>query len=157
MDSPILSTTTQPIHFDVKEAFKAHLSPATKHSKSSQLATLPKKSSEVVDAGQNVFWGRRFKNHWAVSLLSLGVMTLAPCLIIFTYTTLEFFGGSYSDAAAALLEVGAWRYGVMYGPRSSLTVFAAYIAWFLFQAALYTYLPAPLRTGQLTPAGHLLQ
>jgi len=104
-----------------------------------------------------VNWGRRFKSHWAATLSSICIMTLAPCLVIFTWIALEKLEGSLLDTGLSLLHHGSLEFVILYGPRLRLPEFAAYVAWFLFQAGLYSCLPAPLRTGQLTPAGHLLQ
>ncbi|KAH8797621.1 ergosterol biosynthesis ERG4/ERG24 [Xylogone sp. PMI_703] len=52
---------------------------------------------------------------------------------------------------------GPWQFVARHCPTPSLPVFGVYAVWILAQSALYNYLPAPLSTGQLTPAGHLLQ
>jgi 7-dehydrocholesterol reductase len=108
-------------------------------------------------ATHSVNWGRKFQISWASSILSFGIVTLCPCLVIFTWIALEKFDGSLTDAGLSLLSYGIFEYMLLYGPRFCLPAFTAYIAWFLFQAGLYSYLPSPLRTGQLTPGGHLLK
>lgn len=52
---------------------------------------------------------------------------------------------------------GLWEFMVQNAPPPSLEAFEMYAAWVLFQAALYHFLPSRLSTGQLTPAGYLLQ
>jgi len=114
-------------------------------------------SSQLGITAQSVNWGRRFQSHWAVSFASIGVMTLGPCFVIFTWIALEKFEASLLNAGLSLLSHDTFEFVVLNGPRFSLPAFTGHIAWFVFLAGLYSFLPGPLRTGQLTPAGHLLQ
>lgn len=56
-----------------------------------------------------------------------------------------------------MLECGVDTFYVRYGPELSIAVVMAYACWVVFQALLYQFLPGKLSTGQLTPAGHLLE
>jgi 7-dehydrocholesterol reductase len=76
---------------------------------------------------------------------------------MFTWVALEEFGGSLFEALSQLLLIGPFEFAVQYAPLVSVKALAGYTAWLLFQAALYTFLPSELSTGQLTPAGYILQ
>ncbi|KAL9131306.1 MAG: hypothetical protein Q9217_000741 [Psora testacea] len=56
------------------------------------------------------------------------------------------------------MELNGLRYFVnQYAPRPSMQASLGYAAWILFQGILYSLLPGPISTGQLTPAGNLLK
>ncbi|CAG8957335.1 hypothetical protein HYFRA_00010759 [Hymenoscyphus fraxineus] len=103
-------------------------------------------------------WGRR--NHhgsWLHSLGCLGVMCLAPLLIIYYFITLNHFQGSISLSSKLLLEIGPFSFFRIYFPQASSKATFGYTVWYLFQVALYLGLPGQISTGQLTPAGNLLK
>jgi 7-dehydrocholesterol reductase len=84
-------------------------------------------------------------------------MLLCPILVIFAWVALESFGGSLVAAFTTALSLGPLEFAARYVPRASVNANAGYILWLGFQATLYTFLPSKLSTGQLTPAGHLLE
>ena len=55
-----------------------------------------------------------------------------------------------------LLDIGPVDYFKTYAPAAEVKASVGYAAWILFQTALYQFLPSKLSTGQLTPAGYLL-
>jgi 7-dehydrocholesterol reductase len=108
-------------------------------------------------ADSNLSWGRSRTGSLKTSLQCAGIMVLCPTLVIFTWIALENFNGSLLLALSTLLSLGPCDFAVRYAPPVSLKAFAGYTAWLVFQAILYTFLPSKLSTGQLTPAGHLLE
>jgi len=102
-------------------------------------------------------WGRAHRPTWSASISCLGIITLSPLLVIFTWITLSEYQGSLLNATIAICTDGPWQIVAKYGPTPSSKAFAGYAIWVLTQSAFYNYLPARLSTGQLTPAGHLLQ
>jgi 7-dehydrocholesterol reductase len=105
----------------------------------------------------DVNWGRAQEATWSALLSCLGIMVFAPLMVVFYSITLSHYSGSLFDATIAMYTQGPWQFMAQYGPTPSSQAFGVYALWVLFQAALYNYLPAKLSTGQLTPAGHLLQ
>lgn len=108
-------------------------------------------------AESNLSWGRSRTGSFAQSFHSAGIMLLCPMLVIFTWIALEHFEGSLFAASVAVLSLGPLDFAARYVPHGSWKAYAGYSAWLIFQAALYTFLPSKLSTGQLTPAGHLLK
>jgi 7-dehydrocholesterol reductase len=108
-------------------------------------------------AESNLSWGRSHAGSFSQSLHSAGIMLLCPMLVIFSWIALEDFGGSLFAAFSAASSLGLLEFAAHYAPHTSLKAYAGYSAWLIFQAALYTFLPSKLSTGQLTPAGHLLK
>jgi 7-dehydrocholesterol reductase len=105
----------------------------------------------------SISWGRRHHHgSWLHALGCAGIMLLCPCLVIFLWISLSSFGGSLMAAYNVLLDLGPINFFLLYGPRSNAKVSLGYGAWILFQIALYQFLPSKLSTGQLTPAGNLL-
>jgi 7-dehydrocholesterol reductase len=102
-------------------------------------------------------WGRPHKPTWSALISSVGIITISPFLVIFTWITLSQHQGSLLNAIGAMYSDGLQHHLAQYGPTLSLQTCAGYAIWVSTQAALYNYLPARLSTGQLTPAGHLLQ
>ena len=159
MSAVITFDTAGSKEYDARYASKTRLSPRSYRLRIPRLlnnASQPTSRQDGV-VSQSANWGRKFQSHWAASFLSVGIMLSAPCLVIFAWIALDKFQGSLLDMALSLLHHDTAEFVLLYGPRLSLPEFAAYVAWFLFQAGLYTCLPGPLGTGQLTPAGHLLQ
>lgn len=155
----MLATTAHSPKFDAKDAFIAHLSPTGFRAKKNKpLSKALQVKPRLLGAAElPIFWGRRFQSTWTASLFSISIMSLAPCLVIFFWITMEWFDGSVLDATFNFLSQDKINFVVLYCPRFSLPGFAAYITWFSFQAVLFSCLPGPVGTGQLTPAGHQLQ
>jgi 7-dehydrocholesterol reductase len=83
-------------------------------------------------------------------------MLLCPCLVVFIWISLSSFNGSLTVMFNFISNYG-WRSFALYAPQPSSKAALGYTAWVLFQAGLYQFLPSQLSTGQLTPAGNLLQ
>ena len=107
--------------------------------------------------GENLLWGRKAQASWFGSFASLAMVTLCPLWVFSNWIGLEYFDGSITSELSALLDQGLQPFLSKYSPRPSMKVSVAYAGWLLFQAALYEFLPGPTSTGQLTPAGNLLQ
>jgi 7-dehydrocholesterol reductase len=105
----------------------------------------------------DVNWGRAHRPTWSASFSCLGIIILSPLLVIFSWITLSQYQGSLLNSTIAMYAEGPWQFVARYGPTPSLQAFGVYTIWVLAQSALYNYLPARLSTGQLTPAGYLLQ
>jgi len=84
-------------------------------------------------------------------------MMLSPLMVLFSWITLSQYQGSLLNSTIAMSSMGPWHFVAQYCPTPSLPVFGGYAIWVLAQSVLYNYLPAKLSTGQLTPAGYLLQ
>lgn len=109
----------------------------------------------TTDAG--LTWGRAHNVSLLTSLGCAGIMCLCPTLVIFVWISMEYFGGSLFAAIAGVIDDGVLDFCAKYGPELSMQACIGYTLWVSFQAALYQFLPSKLSTGQLTPAGHLLQ
>ena len=81
-------------------------------------------------------------------------MLLAPLLILMLWMTLEFYDGAIFHTVQA-----AARYDTMWsiGPKPTFEVHMTIASWMILQAILYKFLPGSFHTGQLTPAGNLLE
>ena len=102
-------------------------------------------------------WGRQVKaSRWAATG-SLFMVVVIPLWLFWNWIALEFFDGSYLLEIAALHRNGVWLFCSHYLPHPSWDASLGYIGWLFFQAALYQFLPGPISTGQLTPAGNILQ
>ena len=102
-------------------------------------------------------WGRKTDATWWTALASLLLVLVCPLWISYTWISLEYHDGSVYQTAKALSEDGLYSFCDKYAPRPSVTAFTGYAAWVAFQALLYTLLPGPISTGQMTPAGNLLE
>lgn len=159
MGLAMLATTTTSNRFDAKDAFIAHLSTPGSCSKRIQPLNDGKQLTSFLPliTKRSIHWGRRLQSTWTASLFSLSMMIISPCMVIFFWITLEWFDGSLLNTVSSFLSHDKLDFVVLYGPRLRLSVFAAYVTWFLFQAGMYSFLPGPVGMGQLTPAGHQLQ
>ena len=102
-------------------------------------------------------WGRKARASWWASIASTFIVIACPLWLFWNWIGLEYFEGSYTSELIALRNKGFASFAVQYFPRPSWEATAGYAIWLLFQAALYQYLPGPTSTGQLTPAGLLLE
>lgn len=84
-------------------------------------------------------------------------MILCPLLVIYYWIALSFFNGSLLQAGTAMLEMGPLAFFRWFAPRPDWRVSISYGGWLAFQAAMYCFLPSTISTGQLTPAGNLLE
>lgn len=85
------------------------------------------------------------------------MITCCPLWLAINWIGLQHFNGSMTAALSALSDQGFADFYEKYFPRSSVEASVAYILWVSFQALLFIYLPGPICTGQLTPAGNLLK
>jgi 7-dehydrocholesterol reductase len=114
-------------------------------------------SSAKLQLNANHSWGRcSEQKSWTSTLGCLAMVTSPPLLVSFSWIALEYFNGSLAKASAALFSMGLSRFMDLYAPALTPAALYGYMAWVLFQAALYTSLPGK-GSGQLTPAGTLLE
>ena len=104
-----------------------------------------------------VSWGRWAGGSWEVTAGCAAITCLCPLLTMFLYVTMQDFDSSLSASLTTLWSLGPKSFAGRYGLRSSGFGFFGFVAWTLLQAALYTFLPTKLSSGQLTPAGYVLQ
>jgi 7-dehydrocholesterol reductase len=146
MEDIILQRTTKQPAFEDHQGIEAHRAGSNLRTRLSSLK-----------ADSNLSWGRSHTGSLSTSLYCVSIMLLCPMLVVFSWIALEYFGGSLFAASWEALSLGPLDFALRYSPAFSWKATAGYMAWLFFQAALYTYLPGDLSTGQLTPAGYLLQ
>lgn len=103
------------------------------------------------------FWGRQIKASWWATAASSFLVLACPLWLFWNWIGLEYFDASYMLELAALRHQGIFLFCFNYLPRPSVAASMGYLSWLFCQAALYQFLPGPLSTGQLTPAGNLLK
>jgi len=101
-------------------------------------------------------WGRFNGGTWLGALGCAGIILICPVLVILLQIALFHFHGSILNVLLSLCELGPVEFTVRYAPRYSQSATLGYVAWLLFQGALYMGLPSTICYGQQTPAGHLL-
>ncbi len=116
-----------------------------------------KLSSSAINTDAKVVWGRWAGGSWLVTTACGGITLLCPLLVIFLWIAMENFDGSLFATLSALWSTDLTSFAARFAPHSSVRAFIGYGSWLVFQAALYTLLPTKSGSGQLTPAGHLLQ
>lgn len=127
------------------------------HEKVNGSAHRPRLASFSTSRDSSISWGRRHHHgSWLHSLGCASIMLLCPCLVIFLWISLASFRGSLNAAYNLLWEIGPISFFSLYAPTPDLNASIGYGVWILFQVALYQFLPSKLSTGQLTPAGYLL-
>lgn len=83
-------------------------------------------------------------------------LVLAPVSTLCFYVTLAHYGGSLAAFTQACLTNGMGPVLWQHRPRFEGIAMFVYLGWLAVQALLYRVLPGAFKTGQLTPAGHLL-
>ena len=116
----------------------------------------PPNIKDTVSLTLSVQWGRQNQASWLKSVASLGMMTVAPTLVILWWIALEYFGGSLSQTFSTLTAEGPSSFAEKYAPRVQPVAILGYIAWVILQGGLYTVLPGNYKKGQPTPAGNEL-
>ncbi|KAI9163666.1 Cytochrome P450 monooxygenase FSL4 [Paramyrothecium foliicola] len=107
--------------------------------------------------GNGIIWGRTGVGRtWLHSLMAASPVVLAPLASISVFITLAAFDGSFSSFAEAVSREGFWSICMRHGPQLTAKGVLAVIGWVGLQALLFLCLPGKIRTGQYTPAGHLL-
>lgn len=104
-----------------------------------------------------MLWGRKTNATWWTAFGSLVLVVVCPLWVVFIWISLEYHNGSVYEAAMSIWNQGLYDFCLKYGPRSSINTFMGYAAWVTFQGLLYTLLPGPVSTGQMTPGGNLLE
>ena len=107
-------------------------------------------------AEQDLFWGRKTQATWWMAFGSLLMVALCPVWISYNWITLEYYNGSVYETARAIAEDGLPAFLDHTFPRPSVKASVGYAAWVVAQGLLYSLLPGPISTGQMTPAGNLL-
>ncbi|PQE10044.1 hypothetical protein CJF31_00003957 [Rutstroemia sp. NJR-2017a BVV2] len=111
----------------------------------------------TISLNDGIVWGRTgVGRSWLGSLIASSPVILAPIASISTFITLTAFGGSFSSFGAAVKKEGFWSICATYGPQLTTKGILAVTSWIGLQALFFRYLPGESRTGQYTPAGHLL-
>lgn len=108
---------------------------------------------EVID----LLWGRKAQASWTGSLGSLVMILGCPLWLASNWIGMEYFEGSITAELASLVDHGFFPFLQMYFPRYNLQATLGFFGFVLLQAAFLLYLPGPISTGQLTPAGNLLK
>ncbi|RDL40911.1 uncharacterized protein BP5553_00890 [Venustampulla echinocandica] len=106
-------------------------------------------------ANSNNSWGQNIQQSWVTSILAFGMISGLPPVVMWFSITLAHFDSDFSQTWATWHLERAKAFINHYLPRPSSKALNLYLAWVLFQAILYTFLPG-YGTGQLTPAGNLL-
>ena len=105
----------------------------------------------------DLLWGRKTDATWWTAFASLVLVFGSPLWISFMWIGLEYHNGSVYETAVALSENGLYSFCHQYAPRFTMNAFVGYAAWLSLQALFFTLLPGPISTGQMTPAGNLLE
>ena len=85
------------------------------------------------------------------------MVVISPLWIYYNWITLEYYNGSVYETANAIATDGLSLFLNRRVPRPSVKATAGYVLWILAQGVLYSLLPGPRSTGQMTPAGNLLK
>ena len=102
-------------------------------------------------------WGRKTEATWTTAAFSLLLVVVCPLVVVFNWAALEHFEGSATATLSTLSEDGPIRFYSIYGPKPTTKASLGYAAWLVFQGLVYQFLPGPISTGQMTPAGNLLK
>ena len=102
-------------------------------------------------------WGRRTEATTISEGVCLALVVVCPIVVLVNWATLEHFDGVLSATLSALAEDGPREFLRQYGPEPSMKAAVGYAAWVVFQGLIYQFLPGPISTGQMTPAGNLLK
>ena len=102
-------------------------------------------------------WGRAGAGQsWLRSLGNSSLVFIGPFGITIAFIVLTAFEGSFCAFAAAAFREGFWTIFDKHRPRLTVNGALALACWIAWQALLSQCLPAKVRTGQYTPAGHAL-
>ena len=102
-------------------------------------------------------WGRKAEATWFTAAASLFLVVCCPFWLFTNWIALQYFGGSLASTISAVGQDGFTSFVYRYAPRPSVDASLGYATWLIFQGTLYSLLPGPISTGQLTPAGNLLK
>jgi len=87
--------------------------------------------------------------------ISFSLITTSPILLWFYLIAYQYFDASLSSAVASFLSEGVFFFSSRL-PYPTVVSTTAYLAWVLFQAALYIFIPARLHRAPRTPGGRQL-
>lgn len=117
----------------------------------------PTKSASATTPPSSEDWGRKTQAQLHNTLGSGFVMLASPTLVLLNWIALENYNGSLLLTIQKATAQTPVRFLIHHFPKPSLAGFAGYTAWLLFQALLYTLLPGPSASGQMTPGGNRLK
>lgn len=111
----------------------------------------------VPSSSEKLSWGRSsFRRSWLRATMVAMPGPLAVIASAAFYITLDRYEGSLTQFIRAATQEGFWHLIFTHGPQPDFKSLLAVVGWVALQAVLYVWLPGPVNTGQLTPAGHLL-
>jgi 7-dehydrocholesterol reductase len=114
-----------------------------------------KKTEKIVEKSAKN-WGRSWNiSNWTVTGCVL-LLVACPILVLFFWVSCNSFQCNIISPVEKLFQVGFKSFTINYFPKPSVFGFQLYYGWLVFQALLYTFLPASIGYGQMTPAGHTL-
>lgn len=146
----VFSPATQPLAFGADHPPEESKAPTAK----GRAAPAPMAASL---ASAKSTWGRAATGRsWLRSMVGASPMVLAPLATLCFYVALARFEGSLWAFARACYADGFLAVLWAYRPHFEAEALFAFLAWVAVQVVLYRFLPGETKTGQLTPAGHLL-
>ncbi|KAK0643163.1 ergosterol biosynthesis ERG4/ERG24 [Cercophora newfieldiana] len=102
-------------------------------------------------------WGRQGAGRsWLGSLFASLPVVLGPIGSVVVFIILAAFEGSLCSFVTAVAKEGLYTIFAKYRPQLTARGVFAVAGWIGWQALLFQYLPGKIRTGQVTPAGHIL-
>lgn len=120
-------------------------------------ASIPQKFISAVKTDPIISWGRWAGGSWLSATGCAGISIGGPLLVFLLWVALEDFDGSLLASLSAFWSKGLIPFAVRFAPQPSVKAYIGYVAWLVFQATLYAFLPGKDSSGQLTPAGNLLK
>ena len=102
-------------------------------------------------------WGRKTQATWWTAFGSLLLVVVSPLWVSYNWITLEYYNGSMYETANAIVADGLPSFLNRNVPRPSVKTALGYCGWVVAQGVLYSLLPGPRSTGQMTPAGNMLK
>lgn len=108
----------------------------------------------ISSAVKFVDWGRRRTASCSTGFKALLMMLVCPMFVLLLSVSVESYHGAVWNALQSLATPNTLRKLFVLPEWHMHVVIAGYM---LLQAILYKYLPGSYHSGQLTPAGHLLE
>lgn len=113
-------------------------------------------ASAVKQAADAVSWGRTTCPKWFATIGATALIIFCPIWIWLNWAALEHFDGSLMAAIHSVYSPGPPCLTWQYIHSHSHATAAGYMAWVVFQALLYHFLPGKTSRGQQTPGGNVL-
>lgn len=117
--------------------------------------TLPIKSSKAdsQSGSEEWKWGRAMNNDWVSAFLAFLMMSSVPFIVLLMLHSCRFHQCAISGSLYEAMTDGvSWKWL----PPVTTRAWVIYIGWFLFQLALFKWMPGPIDHGQPTNAGYTL-